>query len=86
MKPILLCLSFAVALQVANAQWNGVFTYTDNYDEGPVSEKAITIISESAGKGRIDSKTYPTKSYKMKNKILSYHGRPLSRHPKGTRI
>src|SRR5271169_5757348 len=63
MKSSLLFLLFNLALQVASAQWSGVLTYTDNYESGSdLSGKTITIISESGGKGRIDSKTYPTKS------------------------
>jgi hypothetical protein len=62
MNSKLACLSFVLTFQMANAQWKGVLTYTDNYDIGSVAGKTITIISESDNKGRIESKTYPTKS------------------------
>ena len=62
MKSTLLYLAFALAVEIANGQFNGVLTYTDNFDIGNISGKVVTIISESGGKGRIDSKSYPSKS------------------------
>ena len=62
MKQKLIWLCFVLSFQIAKAQWVGVLTYTDNYDIGQIAGKTITTIYESAGKGRIDSKTYPTKS------------------------
>jgi hypothetical protein len=62
MKQKLTWLCFVLSFQIAKAQWIGVLTYTDNYDIGQIAGKTITRIYESAGRGRIESKTYPTKS------------------------
>jgi len=66
MKSTIIYLVFGLAVEMANAQtngqFNGVLTYTDNFDIGNISGKVVTIISESDGKGRIDSKSYPGKS------------------------
>jgi hypothetical protein len=62
MKQRLTWLCLVLSFQVAQAQWVGVLTYTDNYDIGQIAGKTITTIYESTGRGRIDSKTYPTKS------------------------
>ena len=62
MKQILLCLLFVFEPEAADTQWTRVLTYTDNYENGSVTGKIITIISESGDKGRIESRNYPTKT------------------------
>ena len=61
MKQILLCLLFAFHLHAADTRWTRVLTYTDNYENGSVTSKIITTISESGDKGRIDSRNNPAK-------------------------
>ena len=61
MKLILLCLLFVFELEATDTRWTRVLTYTDNYENGSVTGKIITIISESGDKGRIDSRNNPAK-------------------------
>ena len=61
MKLILLCLLFVFELEATDTRWTRVLIYTDNYENGSVTGKIITIISESGDKGRIDSRNNPAK-------------------------
>jgi hypothetical protein len=46
----LLCLLLVFKPEAADTRWTRVLTYTDNYENGSVSGKIITIISESGEK------------------------------------
>ncbi len=61
MKLILLSLVTCLVSHAPSSQWSGVLTYTDNFESPESSGKTITIIYESGNKGRIESKTFPTK-------------------------